>query len=363
MKNSFGDSLTLTVFGESHGKMIGATLDGLAPGMEIDEGSIRAALDLRRPRGAISTARSEADEFEIVSGVFNGKTTGTPLTLLIPNADTRSGDYSYGVARPSHADLTAYFKYHGFEDYRGGGHFSGRLTAAVVAVCAPLTDALRKKGIGIGTHILRIGEHGDRAFDESNLMGDIDLLSGKFFPVLDDGAAAAMTCRIEEAAAAGDSVGGILETAIAGLPAGLGEPFFDSVESRLAHAVFSVPAVKGVEFGAGFGFADMTGSAANDPIRVSPDGGFVTLTNHSGGICGGITNGMPILMRTVVKPTPSIRREQDTVNFLTGENAVTEIRGRHDPAIIHRARIVVDSLCAFVLADLMTGRFGTDFLA
>ncbi|MBE6724854.1 MAG: chorismate synthase [Ruminococcaceae bacterium] len=363
MKNSFGDSLILTLFGESHGKMIGATLDGLAPGMEVDGRSIRAALDLRRPRGAISTARSEADEFEIVSGVFNGKTTGTPLTILIPNADTRSGDYSYGVARPSHADLTAFIKYHGFEDYRGGGHFSGRLTAAVVAVCAPLRDALRKKGIGIGTHILRIGELRDRNFDESNLTGDIEALSAKFFPVLEDEAAEAMTRRIEEEAGAGDSVGGILETAVAGLPAGLGEPFFDSVESRLAHAVFSVPAVKGVEFGAGFGFADMTGSAANDPIRVSPDGGFYTVTNHSGGINGGISNGMPILMRTAVKPTPSIRIEQDTVNFLTGENAVTEVRGRHDPAIIHRARIVVDSLCAFVLADLMTARFGTDCLA
>ena len=363
MKNSFGDSLILTLFGESHGKMIGATLDGLAPGMEVDGRSIRAALDLRRPRGAISTARSEADEFEIVSGVFNGKTTGTPLTILIPNADTRSGDYSYGVARPSHADLTAFIKYHGFEDYRGGGHFSGRLTAAVVAICAPLRDALWKKGIGIGTHILRIGELRDRNFDESNLTSDIEALSEKFFPVLEDEAAEAMTRRIEEAAGAGDSVGGILETAVAGLPAGLGEPFFDSVESRLAHAVFSVPAVKGVEFGAGFGFADMTGSAANDPIRVSPDGGFYTVTNHSGGINGGISNGMPILMRTAVKPTPSIRIEQDTVNFLTGENAVTEVRGRHDPAIVHRARIVVDSLCAFVLADLMTTRFGTDCLA
>ena len=363
MKNSFGDALTLTLFGESHGPMIGATLDGLAPGMDVDEDSIRAALDLRRPQGKISTARSEADQFQIVSGVFNGKTTGTPLTLLIPNADTKSGDYRYGVARPSHADLTGYLKYHGFEDYRGGGHFSGRLTAAVTAVCAPLRDALRKKGIGIGTHIRKIGGIFDREFDAADPFSDIDALASRPFPVLDDTAEEAMTRRIEEAAAEGDSVGGVLETLIAGLPAGLGEPFFDSAESRLAHAVFSVPAVKGVEFGAGFGFADMTGSAANDPIRVSPDGGFYTLTNHNGGINGGITNGMPVLMRTAVKPTPSIRKEQDTVNFLTGENAVTEVRGRHDPAVIHRARIVVDSLCAFVLADLLTGRFGTDTLA
>ncbi len=363
MKNIFGNALTLTLFGESHGPMIGATLDGLAPGIDIDEGSIRAALDLRRPRGKISTARREADPFEIVSGVINGKSTGTPLTLLIPNGDTKSGDYTYGVARPSHADLAANFKYHGFEDYRGGGHFSGRLTAALTAVCAPLRDALEKKGVAVGTHILSLNGIRDRDFDGSRLGEDIASLRHRPFPVLDDGAEAAMTARIEEAAAAGDSVGGVLETVVRGVPAGLGEPFFDSVESRLAHALFSIPAVKGVEFGAGFRFADMTGSAANDPIRVSGDGGYVTVSNHNGGINGGITNGMPIVFRAAVKPTPTIRIPQDTVNFLTGENAETAGGGRHDPAIVHRARIVVDSLCAFVLADLMTERFGTDYLA
>lgn len=363
MKNIFGNALTLTLFGESHGPMIGATLDGLAPGIDIDEESIRAALDLRRPWGKISTARREADPFEIVSGVFHGKSTGTPLTLLIPNRDTKSGDYIYGVARPSHADLTAYYKYHGFEDYRGGGHFSGRLTAALTAVCAILRDALEKKGVVIGTHILALNGVRDRDFDRSRYGEDIASLRNRPFPVLDDGAEAAMTERIEEAAAAGDSVGGILETAVCGVPAGLGEPFFDSVESRLAHALFSIPAVKGVEFGAGFRFADMTGSAANDPIRVSGDGGFEAVSNHNGGINGGITNGMPVVFRTAVKPTPSIRIPQDTVNFLTGENTETAGGGRHDPAIVHRARIVVDSLSTFVLADLMTERYGTDTLA
>ena len=295
--------------------------------------------------------------------MFNGRTTGTPLTLLIPNGDTKSADYRYGVARPSHADLTAYYKYHGFEDYRGGGHFSGRLTAALTAVCAPLRDALEKKGVMIGTHILSLGGVRDREFDENRYEEDIASLRNRYFPVLEDGAEEAMVRRIEEAGAAGDSVGGILETAVTGVPAGLGEPFFDSVESCLARAMFSIPAVKGVEFGAGFRFADMKGSEACDPIRVSPDGGFRTVTNRNGGINGGITNGMPILMRTAVKPTPSIRIPRDTVNFLTGENVTTEGGGRHDPAVVHRARIVVDSLCAFVLADLMAGRYGTDYLA
>ena len=363
MKNIFGNALTLTLFGESHGPMIGATLDGLAPGLEIDEDSIRAALDLRRPRGKISTARRESDPFRIVSGVFNGRSTGTPLTLLIENGDVRSGDYDYGIARPSHADLTAHIKYHGFEDYRGGGHFSGRLTAALTAVCAPLRDALEKKGVMIGTHILSLSGIRDREFDADRPEEDIASLRHRYFPVLDDGAEEAMIRRIEEAGAAGDSVGGILETVVTGVPAGLGEPFFDSVESRLAHALFSVPAVKGVEFGAGFRFAEMTGSEANDPIRVSGNGGFETVSNHNGGINGGISNGMPVVFRTVVKPTPTIRMRQDTVNFLTGENAETEGGGRHDPAIVHRARIVADSLCAFVLADLMTERYGTDCLA
>ena len=363
MKNVFGNTLTLTLFGESHGPMIGATLDGLAPGVEISEDSIRTALELRRPWGKISTARREADPFQIVSGVLNGRSCGTPLTVLIPNGDAKSGDYAYGVARPSHADLTAYFKYHGFEDYRGGGHFSGRLTAALTAICAPLRDALEKKGVRIGTHILSLCGIRDRDFDKNRTDDDIGALRYRPFPVLDGSAEEAMIRRIEEAGAAGDSVGGILETVVTGIPAGLGEPFFDSVESRLAHAMFSVPAVKGVEFGAGFRFADMKGSEANDPIRVDGYGGFTTTSNHNGGINGGITNGMPLLMRAVVKPTPSIRIRQETVNFVTGENTETEGGGRHDPAIVHRARIVVDSLTAFVLADLMTERYGTDILA
>ena len=362
MKNVFGEALTLTLFGESHGPAVGATLDGVPPGLIFDEEDVRTALALRRPHGSISTARAEADEFSVLSGVFRGKTTGTPLTVVIPNADVQSGDYEYGRVRPGHADLTAYYKDHGYEDYRGGGHFSGRLTAALVAVCAPLRAALDRAGIRIGTHIRTLGGIGDREFGDA--AEDIAALNAKVFPVLDGEAAEAMIRRIEEAAAGGDSVGGVLETLVTGVPAGLGEPFFDSVESMLAHAMFSIPAVKGVEFGAGFALAGMTGSEANDAVRVSPGGElpYVTETNRCGGILGGITDGMPILMRTAVKPTPTIAKEQKSVDLNTRENVDLRGRGRHDPAIVHRARAVVDSLTAFVIADLLTVRYGTDHL-
>ena len=365
MKNTFGNALTLTLSGESHGPAVGATLDGLTPGIPVNEETIRSALALRRPQKGISTAREENDRFKILSGVFEGRTTGTPFTVVIPNEDARSGDYIRGIARPGHADLTAHYKYHGFEDYRGGGHFSGRLTAAIVAVCAPVREALAVRGIRVGTHILSLGPIRDRDFGDPD--ADVRFLSDKLFPVLDEEAGEAMKARIREAAEAGDSLGGVLETLVTGVPAGLGEPFFDSAESELAHAMFSVPAVKGVEFGAGFSAAKMTGSEANDPIRVNPTPGaeppYVTLGNHSGGINGGITNGMPILMRTAVKPTPSVGFPQQSVDLIAGINAEHPGGGRHDPAVVHRARAVVDSLTAFVIADLLAVRFGTDCLA
>lgn len=360
MKNTFGTSVTVTLFGESHGPEIGAVVDGLAPGLPVDEEFIASRLTLRRPAGRISTARQEEDAFRIVSGVFEGRTTGTPLAILIPNRDTRSGDYQRGPARPGHADYTAYTKYHGFEDYRGGGHFSGRITAALVAAGAIVIRALQGKGILIGTHVARCAGIDDAPF--TDLPADLEKLNSLPFAVLDETKGQAMRDAIEQAAARGDSVGGILETAVLGMPAGVGEPWFDTVEGVLSHALFSVPAVKGVEFGAGFAFADMTGSQANDPLRMK-DSHPVTTSNHNGGINGGISNGMPLLFRCVVKPTPSISLEQQTVNPLTGENTVLEIRGRHDPAIVHRARIVVDSVAALALADLLALRFGTDWLA
>ena len=361
MKNTFGTSVAVTLFGESHGPEIGVVIDGLAPGLPVDEAFIAAQLTLRRPAGRIATARQEADAFRIVSGVFEGHTTGAPLTILIPNADTRSGDYRRGPVRPGHADYTAFAKYHGFEDYRGGGHFSGRITAPLVAAAAVVIPALQAKGILIGTHIARCAGIDDIPFS-SDLAADIILLSALPFAVLDLERGEQMREAIEDAAAKGDSVGGILETAVLGLPAGVGEPWFDTVESVLSHALFSVPAVKGVEFGAGFALADMTGSQANDPFRMK-NGTPVTSTNRNGGVNGGITNGMPLLFRSAVKPTPSISLEQQTVNPFTGEETALTIKGRHDPAIVHRARVVVDSVTALALCDLLALRYGTDWLA
>ena len=360
MKNTFGTSVSVTLFGESHGPEIGAVVDGLAPGLPVDEAFIASQLTLRRPAGKISTARQEADAFRVVSGVFEGRTTGTPLVILIPNADTRSRDYQRGPARPGHADLAAYAKYHGFEDYRGGGHFSGRITAALVAAGAVVIPALKAKGILIGTHIARCAGIDDAPFG-NNLIADLERLNSLSFAVLDEQSGERMRAAIEAADSNGDSVGGVLETAVTGLPAGVGEPWFDTVEGVLSHALFSIPAVKGVSFGDGFALADLTGSTANDPFRME-GGRPVTVTNHNGGVNGGITNGMPLLFRCAVKPTPSIALEQQTVNPLTGEETALRISGRHDPAIVHRARVVVDSVTALVLCDLLALRYGTDWL-
>lgn len=362
MKNSFGVSITVTLFGESHGDMIGAVVDGLAPGVRIDEEFIKFKLARRRPRGRIATARVEADEYSIVSGAFEGYTTGTPLTLLIPNTAKRSGDYK-GLAdtpRPGHADYTAECKYHGFQDPRGGGHFSGRLTAALVAVGAILESALADKGIRIGTHIARIHGVCDRAIVDAE--SDIKLLAEREFPTLSCEAAEEMIKVAEAAAECGDSVGGVLETAVIGAPSGVGEPWFDSMESMLAHALFSIPAVKGVEFGRGFEMAELYGSEANDPLAVS-GGRVVTLTNNNGGINGGITNGMPIIFRCAIKPTPSIYKEQRTVSLSGMEDVPIKIEGRHDPCIVQRAAAVADAVTAIVIADMLAQRYGTDFLA
>ena len=361
MKNTFGTSVAVTLFGESHGEYIGAVLDGLAPGVAIDHEYIAHMLTLRRPAGKISTPRQEQDAYRIVSGVRNGKTTGTPITILIPNENVKSGDYSRTetVARPSHADFAAQCKYHGFQDYRGGGHFSGRITAALVAAGAICKCALEQKGIRIGTHVKKCGGVSDRDFGD--LSSDIQLLNDKVFAVLEEASAEKMQEAILAAAADGDSVGGILETAVVGVPEGVGEPWFDTIEGMLSHMLFSIPAVKGVEFGAGFGLADLRGSTANDPFHME-NGKVVSDTNHSGGINGGITNGMPIVFRTAVKPTPTIFKPQKTVDFGTMTDAVLTPKGRHDPAIVHRARIVQDAATAIVLCDALALRFGTDWL-
>ena len=362
MKNTFGNSLSVTLFGESHGGAIGAVLDGLAPGIKIDEDFIRHQLSLRRPGGRISTARCERDDFRILSGVSGGYTCGTPICIIIENTDTKSGDYDNlkDLPRPSHADYTARMKYHGFEDTAGGGHFSGRITAPLVAAAAIVMPALSAKGISIGTHIKKIMSEEDRNF--SDIKNDIRYLADAEFPVLDATAGEKMRAEILAAASEGDSVGGILETAVLGMPAGAGEPWFDTVEGVLSHALFSVPAVKGVEFGAGFEFANMHGSNANDNFAVD-NGTVVTKTNNNGGVLGGITSGMPIIFRCAVKPTPSIAKAQNTFNMKTLIEKEISVSGRHDPCIVHRARVVIDSVTALALADLLSLRFGTDWLA
>lgn len=406
MKNTFGSSVALTLFGESHGQYIGATLDGLAPGITIDHEYISHMLTLRRPSGRISTQRRESDQYRIISGVReiseekffarlesgnadicagnDGEkqcgsekgsvraqnsvqiTTGAPLTILIPNENVRSSDYSAisTIARPSHADYAAECKYHGFQDSRGGGHFSGRLTAALVAAGAVCKSALEKKGILIGTHVKKCAGISDREFGTtvSGIVRDIKSLNAKVFATLSETSQEHMREAILEAATQGDSVGGVLETAVIGMPHGVGEPWFDAVESLLAHMLFSIPAVKGVEFGAGFALADMRGSVANDPFAIS-GGKVVCASNNNGGINGGITNGMPIIFRTVVKPTPTIYKLQETVDFSAMKETVLQAKGRHDPAIVHRARVVQDAASAIVFADALAMRFGTDWLA
>ena len=360
MKNSFGSSVSITLFGESHGEMIGAVLDGMAPGIFVDEDFIRHQLSLRRPQGVGATSRIEPDDFKIISGVKEGRTTGAPLCILIPNCDVRSSDYDEDLLRPGHADYAGYCKYHGFEDRAGGGHFSGRLTAPLVALGAIALSALRENGIFIGSHIAKLGGVSDRGFSNAAL-DDIELLEDLPFPTLDEKAGEEMQQEILAAYDNEDSLGGVLETIVTGLPAGVGEPWFDTVEGVLSHALFSIPAVKGVEFGEGFGFADLPGSEANDAFLLSGRD-IVTETNHNGGVNGGITNGMPLLFRCAFKPTPSIGQEQNTVNLRTMTEETIALSGRHDACILPRARVVVDSVAALVLCDLLAQRFGTDFL-
>lgn len=357
MKNTFGQSISLTVFGESHGAGVGVVLDGLCSGLDVNDASIRTALSRRAPSTSTDTARREKDAYQILSGVFNGKTTGTPICIFIPNENTDSKAYEYGVARPSHADYTAFCKYGGHEDYRGGGHFSGRVTAGIVATGAILKDALKGLGISIGTHILECANVRDNEFND--IQNEVLSLDCDKFPVLNEDKGKQMIAKIEDAKANLDSVGGITQTAIVGLTAGVGEPMFDSVEGMLSHAMFAIGAVKGIEFGKGFQLGKMLGSDANDAFVIE-DGKVKTSTNNNGGINGGITNGMPVLFNLAIKPTPSIAQKQNTVDFVNGKQTEIEIVGRHDPAIVRRICPVVDSVSALVVCDLLAQRYGTD---
>lgn len=357
MRNVFGNNLTITLFGESHGKAIGACIDGLSSGIYIDEEFIAAMMDKRKPKGKISTARKESDVCHIVSGVFEGYTTGTPLTIIITNDNTVSKDYekTKDIARPSHADYSASKRYLGYQDYRGGGHFSGRLTAAIVACGAICMQMLNAKGIKIASHIKSIGNINDDDFDMNMIDKQMDKLNDSYFATINDDIATRMQELIEQMANNMDSIGGVVETIVTNVPSGIGEPYFDSVESIISHGLFSIGAIKAVEFGDGIAMSKMQGSMSNDPFRIE-NNQVVTTTNHNGGINGGITNGMPIVVRSYIKPTPSIYQKQDSVNFKTMTNETLEIKGRHDPCIVHRIRVVIDSMIAICLCDMLQTR-------
>ena len=364
MKNTFGNTVSMTIFGESHGPAVGAVLDGLAAGLPVDEAAIAAAMDRRRARGdGLSTARTEADAVEFLSGVYNGHTTGTAVTLMIRNLNTRSGDYAKtaDLLRPGHADYTAYAKYEGFQDARGGGHFSGRITAASVAAGTICETVLNSLGVKVYTHIAECAGVKDAPLSSAAGLVMPAPQPGHF-ALLDPAKEEPMQAAIRAAGSEGDSVGGVLETAILGLPAGIGEPYFDSVESEIAHLAFSIPAVKGIEFGTGFGFAGLRGSEANDAFRMTAEGAVVTATNHNAGINGGIANGMPVVFRTAVKPTPSIYKQQDTVDYIAKKDAQLSIQGRHDPCIVPRAAIVQTCAAALAVGDLLTARYGARWM-
>mgnify|MGYP002617954256 CR=1 FL=1 len=355
MKNTFGNTISLTLFGESHGPAIGAVLDGLPPGLVIDEKYI--GNKLRRAQGKISTARQEEDRVEFVSGVFEGRTTGTPLCLLIRNEKAHSADYGDGrksrPARPSHADYTGFCKYEGYEDYRGGGHFSGRLTAPIVFAGAICRQILEEKGIKIAAHIASIGNVNDKSFNPVSIDDKlINKLNNSSFALIDDSVEEKMRAEVESARLAQDSIGGTIECAVSGIEAGIGEPMFEGVEGVIAKAVFGVPAIKGIEFGKGFELSKMRGSQSNDPFEYK-DGKVVTKTNNCGGILGGITNGMPVIFKAGVKPTPSISKEQDTVDLQKKENAKLVINGRHDPCIVPRAVPVIEAVTAVAILNLL----------
>jgi len=354
MSGTWGRNIKFSIFGESHGKAVGITIDGLKPGIEVDLDYIKREMVRRAPgKSELSTQRQEEDSFEILSGLFKGKTTGTPLCAIIRNSGQHSKDYEKmkAIIRPSHADYTGSVKYRGFNDYRGGGHFSGRLTAPLVFAGAVCRQVLEKRGIIIGSHVRSIGRIEDRGFSLTDIDQDkLQSLRAETFPVLDSDAGEAMQKVILDARADQDSVGGVIETAAINLPAGIGDPFFDSLESTLAHLLFSVPGIKGLEFGAGFDITRLRGSEANDEYYVE-DGRVGTYSNNNGGIIGGITNGMPLLFRVAVKPTPSIGRTQRTINIENMENEDIEISGRHDPCIVTRAVPVIEAVTAMALLD------------
>ena len=356
MSSTYGDKLRITIFGQSHSAAIGVVIEGLEAGFAIDTDKLEAFLSRRSPGASpLSTARREADIPEFVSGLAGGVTCGAPLCAVIRNTDTRSKDYS-DIAdrpRPGHADYTAAVKWNGANDVAGGGHFSGRLTAPLCIAGGIAMQILESRGIYVGGHISCVAGIQDASFEP--VLSDPETIlapARKTFPVIDDRAGDAMQKAILEARSDGDSVGGAVECAVVGMPVGAGDPMFDGMENRIAKAVFGVPAVKGIEFGAGFGVSKLRGSENNDPFYMSEDR-VRTRTNNHGGILGGITSGMPIVFRVALKPTPSIAKSQETVSLSGMEDSRLEIRGRHDPCIVHRALPAVEAAAALASLDAL----------
>ncbi|WP_392486492.1 chorismate synthase [Haloimpatiens sp. FM7315] len=354
MSAIWGNNIKLSIFGESHGEAIGVIIDGLSSGFDLNLDYINYEMSRRAPgRNTISTSRKEEDNFKILSGYFNGKTTGTPLCAMIKNQDKKSKDYSKieNIMRPGHADYTGAIKYGGFNDYRGGGHFSGRITAALVFAGAVCRQLLESRGVIIGSHIKSIKDLKDESFDYNNIEEKVlKKLRLQEFPTIDQSVNEKMKELILKAKKNMDSVGGVIECAAINLDTGLGEPFFDSVESSLSHLLFSIPAVKAVEFGSGFSITEMFGSEANDEFYYD-NNRVKTYSNNNGGILGGITNGRPLVFRCAIKPTPSIGKVQNTIDISKKENVSFSVEGRHDPCIVQRAVPVVESVAAISLLD------------
>jgi len=350
--NTIGHTLKFTIFGESHGRYVGAILDGLPAGLHIDVEQIQREMDLRRPAPLIGTARHEEDTVEISGGIRDGVLTGTPLLFLIRNTDVRSAVYEEmrNIPRPGHADYTSFVKYRGHSDYRGGGQFSGRMTAPMVAAGAAARQYLSSKGMRVAARVVSIHDVEDRknySFQEIE-----NRRFSNEIRCVDEETAVRMRDRILEARKNSDSVGGIIECRATGVAAGLGEPFFDTVEGELSKMIFAIPAVKGIEFGSGFSSTRMTGSENNDPFAIQ-DGKVVTHTNNAGGINGGITNGMDVVFRVAFKPTSSIPKVQKSVDLSSMKETEIQVKGRHDPCIVPRAVIAVEAACCLVFADLL----------
>lgn len=354
MSNTIGTRLKLTVFGESHGPAVGMTLEGFPAGFEPDLAELQAFLNRRAPSASVfSTSRREADAPEFLSGLHDGRTCGDALTAIIRNTNARRADYANFLPRPSHADYPAFVKYGGAMDLSGGGCYSGRLTAPICIAGGLCKQYLRRQGVEVFAHIFNIGAQRDEPYDP--LAPQTPALE-RGLTLVDPARAEAMLDEIEAVRAACDSVGGSVECAVTGLPTGLGEPMFDGVENRLAQLLFGIPAVKGVEFGSGFGCAQMRGSAHNDPYYYDENGAVRTRTNHAGGICGGMTTGMPVCFRVAIKPTPSIALPQETVDPVAHCGAELEIHGRHDPCIVPRAVAVVEAAAALAVTGLLLER-------